>query len=398
MHSLVMIVFQRLQSIPDEEGQQQQPSTLGTNTSSSAAATPQPEVDVSISAPDPTAMRLPAVASSPLAQTHFKSAPPAPASPSPDADAHHFRTYGLPSIAELLRVLVDLLDPHDPNHTDSMRLLSVNLLTTVFEVGGTSIGRFPALRNMVSDRLCKFLLQLASTATFSNNQFQVMLTAASLRLWTHLLETLKHHLKLQQELLISFLMDRLAIVPGREAELEWDRKTWDAASNEFTPVPLSATTPTNPLSISTNNLPDRSNTSSPTPSMLRAKALEAQSTSLSPEIRALLLEHLCLLAREPDTALMLWQNYDCQIDSEDLWERLVRFFSRGVYPMASQALVAAGAASSSTAAQLAQHNSQDATQLMCLDTVLAFVGFMAERAEIDQQNPQGVRPDCSLVS
>lgn len=383
MHCLITTVFARLQSIPTEEGSPEAGPTNPTNSTNAAGN----DVDVTISAPDPTAMHLPADVGSPLVQSTSYS--PAPL----DLDSN-FRPYGLPSLSELLRVLIDLLDPHDGSHTDSLRLLSVNLLNTVFEIGGASIGRFPVLRSMVSDKLCRYLLQLASNATFNNSQFQVMVSAASLRLWTHLLDTLKHHLKLQQELLISFLMDRLALVPGRAAELEWDRKTWDADAAEFSPVAVPASsslaspTSSKPLSASTNGMPDRSNASSPTPSMLRAKALEAQSTSLSPEIRALLLEHLCLLAREPDTALMLWQNYDCQIDSEDLWERLVRFFSRGVYPMSSQALVAAGAVSSSTAAAMAQSGGQDATQLMCLDTVLAMVGFMAERTELDQDTEE----------
>lgn len=330
-------------------------------------AAPSHNTQFSISAPDPASMKLPV-----LSQL-------APSPVSPDQD---MRPYGLPSITELLRVLIDLLDPRDHNHTDAMRLLSVNLLSTVFQVAGTSIGRFPSLRNMVTDRLCKFLLQLASSASINNSQHQVMITAASLRLWTHLLDTLRPHLKLQQELLVSFLMDRLAIVPGKEQEQELDRRTWDATSNDLNPMPTAS--PANPLASSVNHrqTPDRSTSNSPTPSMLRARALEAQNASLSPEIRALLLEHLCLLAREPDTPLMLWQNYDCQLESEDLWQRLVRFFSRGVYPTASHALLPTGAA----AATLAQQQSmQDATQLMCLDTVLTFVSFMAERTEADQK-------------
>lgn len=71
-----------------------------------------------------------------------------------------FKPYGLASLKELLRVLISLLNPQDQQHTDSMRLTSLGLLTVAFEVGGRSMGRFPALRPMVADHLCKHLFQV----------------------------------------------------------------------------------------------------------------------------------------------------------------------------------------------------------------------------------------------
>lgn len=78
------------------------------------------------------------------------------------------RPYSLPSIKELLRVLISLLNPHDQQHTDSMRSLALGLLNIAFEEAGESIGRFPSLRVMVADQLCKHLFQVRSFQFFNN--------------------------------------------------------------------------------------------------------------------------------------------------------------------------------------------------------------------------------------
>ena len=43
-----------------------------------------------------------------------------------------------------------------------MRLMALGLLNIAFEIGGQSIGRFPSLRAMVADHLCKHLFQVRS--------------------------------------------------------------------------------------------------------------------------------------------------------------------------------------------------------------------------------------------
>ncbi|KAI9208547.1 uncharacterized protein BJ171DRAFT_489303 [Polychytrium aggregatum] len=54
-----------------------------------------------------------------------------------------FQPFGLPSILELVRVLVTLIDPRNRNHTDSMhRMVALNLLATAVEVGGQSLGKW----------------------------------------------------------------------------------------------------------------------------------------------------------------------------------------------------------------------------------------------------------------
>ena len=76
-------------------------------------------------------------------------------------DSGEVAPFGIASIKELLRVLISLLNPHDQQHTDSMRLMALGLLNIAFEVGGQSIGKFPSLRLMVADQLCKHLFQVS---------------------------------------------------------------------------------------------------------------------------------------------------------------------------------------------------------------------------------------------
>ena len=83
---------------------------------------------------------------------------------STDADPEDpplFTPYGLPTILELLRVLIALLNPSDQAHTDSMRLSALAVLNTALEVGGTSLGRWPELREGVRDEGCRHLFQVS---------------------------------------------------------------------------------------------------------------------------------------------------------------------------------------------------------------------------------------------
>lgn len=211
MQAMIISVFRRLHAVPSPNDEGDPPATptgarsSGKNSIALAAdgtITPRNEEDVSLrmTAPDPTSGQIPAASTPGLADrpiisrnTSFVSNPSVPASPSPEitegacafwlilsqckspregqtdgpivpADPEPpqqgLRPYGLPSIREVLRVLISLLNPHDQQHTDSMRLMALGLLNVAFEIGGKSIGRFPVLRAMVADELCKYLFQV----------------------------------------------------------------------------------------------------------------------------------------------------------------------------------------------------------------------------------------------
>lgn len=78
----------------------------------------------------------------------------------PQVNTPMFTPYGLPTILELLRVLIALLDPNDQAHTDSMRFSALAILNTALEVGGLGLGNWPELREGVTDEGCKYLFQV----------------------------------------------------------------------------------------------------------------------------------------------------------------------------------------------------------------------------------------------
>ena len=55
---------------------------------------------------------------------------------------------------------------------------------------------------------------------------------------------------------------------------------------------------------------------------------QAQHHNQPNESRDLMLEYLAQYACAPDFMTNLWVNYDCNVDCEDLFERLIKFFSR----------------------------------------------------------------------
>ncbi|PWN27914.1 hypothetical protein BDZ90DRAFT_231692 [Jaminaea rosea] len=125
--------------------------------------------------------------------------------------------FSLPAIKEVLRVIISLLDPHVTSHTDSMRLLGLNLLTAAFETSSAHIARFPSLRALIQDTACKYLLQLARSESFAISSYAI-------RCICTMFEGMKSDLKLQYELLLTFFIDQpwnesrvATAVPGRDS-------------------------------------------------------------------------------------------------------------------------------------------------------------------------------------
>ncbi|TFK67907.1 Sec7-domain-containing protein [Pluteus cervinus] len=238
--------------------------------------------------------------------------------------------YGLPSILELLRVLVNVLDPNDQQHTDSTRLTVLGILNAALEETGTRLVHFPSLEALVIDSGCKYLFQLAR----SENP---LLLQSALRTIATLMDTMRCHLKLQQELFLAFSIDRLAplVAPAQG------------------PAPRSNASPAN----------------APAAELEPSKEAAASPRILVPPARGLtrdlFLEALSQISRYPSFMVDLFTNYDCDVNCENLFERLVNFLTQGVYP-----------AHLSGNAELQQRN----TQYLCLDLLLSFVNDMALRA------------------
>lgn len=118
-------------------------------------------------------------------------------------------------------------------------------------------------------------------------------------------------MKLQQELFLSFLLDRLVLpaagnapsVRKNEFESQLDKSTWAqdlVEPNERPATPIQAT----------------------------ARERDRDRTGAGSDSRELMLEVLSHFTRGRHAAADLWVNYDCNVEGEDVLERLVKFLSR----------------------------------------------------------------------
>jgi brefeldin A-resistance guanine nucleotide exchange factor 1 len=199
-------------------------------------------------------------------------------------------------MVELLRVLINILDPNEKLHTDSTRLVAMRVLVNTFEVGGERIGAFPSLAALVSDHGCKYLFQLAR----SDNPSVLQLALRSI---STIFEVMRAQLKLQQELFFTFTIDRLAA---------------QAQNALATPRP-GAMSPQPPQGIAQGPRGERAaGTESPVPS--KPHVLPARG-----ETKELLLDILSQLCNYPSFMVDLFTNYDCDINCENLFSRLIEF-------------------------------------------------------------------------
>lgn len=191
-------------------------------------------------------------------------------------------------------MLIALLNPTDQAHTDSMRLSALSILHTALQTSGGRIAAHIDLADQVRDTAARYLFQLIRTDN-------PVILGAGLRTTSTMLATMQPSLKLQLELFLCFLIDRLAPPPTA------------------TPNGL-------PPSAKPSHLGGAmSRPSSPAPG---ASANIADSVTVPAETRELLLETLAQLARRKSFMVDCWVNYDCESESEDVYERLVGFLTR----------------------------------------------------------------------
>ncbi|KZV62609.1 Sec7-like domain is implicated in guanine nucleotide exchange function [Peniophora sp. CONT] len=336
MHALVRSTFSRVHSLdPDEEEKKlvnaQQPVAGQTD----LTMTPAPS-SATVTAADATASST----TEPAASAEDAPEPSIPAEQvTPRTPCQCI--YGVPSLVELLRVIINILDPNERVHTDSTRLLALGILNTIFEVSGARIGDFPTLRGLVLDHGCKYLFQLAR----SDNPAILHL---SLRTIATMFTGMRAHLKLQQELFLAFTLDRLAPpVAGKTPRLQnTPRLSGPGRGTPRTFSPL-----LEPVEESDS---EKGGLAPGKPSVLPARG----------ETRELLLETLCQIAQRPGFMVELFVNYDCDINSENVFERLVDVLTKSVY-----AEYYGESVFSSTS-----------SQYLSLDLLLAFVNDMAARS------------------
>ncbi|EAS27995.3 Sec7 domain-containing protein [Coccidioides immitis RS] len=265
------------------------------------------------------------------------------------------KPYGLPSIRELFRVLIDLLDPHNLQHTDAMRVMSLRIIDVALEVAGPSIARHPSLAQLARDYLCRYLFQLVKSEN-------VAILNGSLRVAGTLLSTCRHVLKLQQELFLSYLVACL------HPRVEIPREPGiDPA--------LYVGVPQAPKLVKPSPSQAGSGRSTPVPVKDRQK-LGMEGGSRRPESREAMVESIGALARIPNFMTELFVNYDCEVDRGDLCEDMIGLLSRNAFP------------------DSATWSTTNVPPL-CLDALLGYVQFIADRLD-DEPKYEGL-PDLSRL-
>ncbi|KAF2739098.1 hypothetical protein EJ04DRAFT_458596 [Polyplosphaeria fusca] len=253
------------------------------------------------------------------------------------------RPYSLPSIRELFRVLVDLLDPHDRQHTDTMRVMALRIVDVALEVAGPSIASHPSLATLAKDTLCRHLFQLVRSESMP-------ILNESLRVAGTLLATCRTVLKLQQELYLSYLI--ACLFPRVEIPLETGI---EPSLYEGVPQAPSLSKPAPSRQSSS------SGRSTPVPVKDRQK-LGLEGGSRKPDAREAMVENLGGLVRIPSFMTELFINYDCETDRGDVCMDIVGLLSRNAFP---------DSATWSTVN----------VPPLCLDALLGFVQSIADRLD-----------------
>lgn len=261
------------------------------------------------------------------------------------------KPYALPSIRELFRVLADLLDPFDRQHTDTMRVMALRIVNVALEVAGPSIAQQPTLASLAKDTLCRNLFQLVRSENLS-------ILHESLRVAGTLLATCRNVLKLQQELYLSYVVACLHPRVPIPDEPSIDPSLYEGV-------------PQAPRLVKPAPGGPQSGRSTPVPVKDRQR-LGMEGGSRKPDARESMVESVGALVRIPSFMVELFVNYDCETDRSDLCLDMIGLLSRNAFP---------------DAATWSTTN----VPPLCLDSLLSYVQFIADRLEDEPET--GDLPD-----
>lgn len=265
---------------------------------------------------------------------------------SQEEESTGIKPYSLPSIRELFRVLVDLLDPDNRQHNDTMRVMALRIVDVALEVAGPSIASHPSLATLAKDTLCRHLFQLVRSEN-------IAILNESLRVAGTLLSTCRRVLKLQQELFLSYLVACLHPRVEIPQEAGIDPALYEGVPQAPRLVKPAASAPS-------------SGRSTPVPVKDRQK-LGMEGGARKPDAREAMVESVGALVRIPSFMAELFVNYDCDVDRADLCLDMVGLLSRNAFP---------------DAATWSTTN----VPPLCLDALLGYIQSIADRLE-DPSDP-----------
>ncbi|CAJ2501896.1 Uu.00g047490.m01.CDS01 [Anthostomella pinea] len=251
------------------------------------------------------------------------------------------KPYSLPSMKELFRVLVDLLDPHEKQQGDTMRVMALRIIHVALEVAGPSIARHPALAVVAEDRLCRHLFQLVRSDNMAILQESLIVAGT-------LLETCRGVLKLQQELFISYLVTCLHPPVEIPREPNIDPSLYDGIPQRPTVAKPAASQP-------------GSGRATPVPVRDRQR-LGLEGGARKPDARQAMVESVGALTRMPSFLVELFVNYDCDANRGNLCQDMIGLLSRSALP---------DSATWSTTS----------VPPLCLDALLGYIQFITDRLD-----------------
>lgn len=258
-------------------------------------------------------------------------------------DIPDIKPYSLPSIRELFRTLSDLLNPHDRQYTDTMRVMALRIVNVALEVAGPAIAYHPSLASLAKDTLCRNLFQLVRSEN-------IAILHESLRVAGTLLATCRSVLKLQQELYLSYVVACLHPRVPIPDEPNIDSSLYDGV-------------PQAPRLVKAAASGTSSGRSTPVPIKDRQK-LGMEGGSRNPDAREAMVESVGGLVRIPSFMVELFVNYDCEVDRSDLCVDMVGLLSRNAFP------------------DSATWSTTNVPPL-CLDSLLGYIQFIADRLDDD---------------
>jgi brefeldin A-resistance guanine nucleotide exchange factor 1 len=267
------------------------------------------------------------------------------------------KPYSLPSIKELFRSLVELLNPNDKNYTDAMRVMALRIVDVALEVAGPSIANHPSLASLAKDTLCRHLFQLVRSENMA-------ILNESLRVAGTLLATCRGVLKLPQELFLSYLVSCLFPRVDIPQEAGIDPRLYEGV-------------PQSPSLIKQPPSQQSSGRSTPVPIKERQK-LGLEGGARKPDAREAMVESIGALVRMPSFMAELFVNYDCEIDRMDLCADMVGLLSRNAFP------------------DSATWSTTNVPPL-CLDALLGFVQSIADRLD-DEPTIEGYPTPADLIN
>ncbi|PIA13396.1 Sec7-domain-containing protein, partial [Coemansia reversa NRRL 1564] len=236
-------------------------------------------------------------------------------------------SFGLPAIHELYRVLVALTNPQDLQYTDTMRLLALNTLQAAFQKACYAMAEFASLRELTLGDLSHNLLLILQ-------RDQPGLISPALRVLYLLFASHRRDAKGHLELFLCQTLGRVMTLPVVARQ-----------GGSRTSLLLGGSLGSRPLTpkIGPQQQPQQRQKGSPKPQAAPGTAVElggsTEKTAVAPaqhgETRRQLLEGLHhLLIGDESLMADLWVNYDCDLQSGNMFDFLISFVAHRAVPWA----------------------------------------------------------------